>query len=278
MRRAFTLVELLIAVTILAILISLLLVALAGAKGAAGSAVCLSNLKQIGAAFTMYDFDYDAFPNGGEDWYSTYSWRFGVGGVHHYGLDDGGNAIWPEDMPLDLLVGARPLNAYVGRDRINGARDRVWQCPNDDGIFQPAAAEFGLPTHPWWKLNITDQDSGSVYAYLGTSYENNRFMYHDGGHGFGDPAGYVIHDYAMRDVDDLSMFVLCGDAGGITIAETGNWNPAKIRGDWHGMFKCQMATADGSARLFDILSSEDENGEVKPTTVNGYTFKRRIGH
>jgi len=54
MKRRFTLIELMIVVAIIAILISLLLPALKGARAKGQSAVCKSNLKQISYAMNMF--------------------------------------------------------------------------------------------------------------------------------------------------------------------------------------------------------------------------------
>ena len=110
-RRGFTLVELLVVITIIGILIGLLLPAIQSARESGRIAQCCNNLHQIGVAMQHHVTDHGTFPAGG--------WGYGwVGDADRgYGLQQPGGWIYNilsfmEQQPLhDLGLGLDPAGA-----------------------------------------------------------------------------------------------------------------------------------------------------------------------
>ena len=115
-RRAFTLVELLVVIAIIAVLIAILLPALQAAKRNANSVKCLSNLRQVGMAFQMYEADNKGM------------WPIAVHrNDGHIPVPNGLPEVrWPDQIARYIAA-----NKNIAYDRLDLMRERsvLWGCP-----------------------------------------------------------------------------------------------------------------------------------------------------
>lgn len=165
-RRAFTLIELLIVVAIIALLIGVLLPALSSARRTAQAVACGSNLKQLGAAMRMYLDDHNGTLPQLRVNPATGELTKGSEGVNVGALFGGKLGTLPF-LGIDQ-IGAerRPLNEYISD-----------AAPPSDTA--PTAANFEMPAFQspadagTTQAGLDAFDTSSVYNLIGTSYTLN---------------------------------------------------------------------------------------------------------
>jgi prepilin-type processing-associated H-X9-DG protein/prepilin-type N-terminal cleavage/methylation domain-containing protein len=90
--RAFTLVELVVVISIIGLVIAIMLPSLGRARSKAKAIVCVSNVRQLGIAWTCYTGDYDGFAMPGAETSKNIYWW---GKVKADGIDHKEGFIWP---------------------------------------------------------------------------------------------------------------------------------------------------------------------------------------
>ncbi len=238
--RAFTLIELLVVIAIIAILAALLLPALARAKEQGKIAQCLSNIRQVGLATSLYLGDFnDRYPpkrtkNGGN---TQLSWVGQAGLV----------------APYDQYSAAdRWLTPYlVKEDRLS--RVEVARCPSD-------------------KYSIANTGRSTFEDY-GTSYFANLYY----AEGKGNPVIYSLNvddDRTIKasDIQQPSRFVVFTSWGAFRVgwySEDIAKNPVLANMMWHQKsYRWNTLFGDGHASLMKFIPT---NG---PVSAN-YSFDRR---
>jgi prepilin-type N-terminal cleavage/methylation domain-containing protein len=241
-RPAFTLIELLVVIAIIAVLIGILVPALGAARRAARTSVCLSNLRQIQLAWTLYMNDYKGNMPVGKLPQYTYQTRFGWGGTHLYGTDASGNPIIPTPYQK-ILPGRRVMNPYFNEAELLEGKPKFFKCPSDTGLqklnFSTEIVE-PIVLGEWPKGTILDDMT--VFGQVGTSYEVNGVLY--------PVVSEVLKPRNERHIfTSPSRFVMLGDVGTMTAGQhpKEGWEIV-VHGWWHGYAKGNFAFLDGSAR------------------------------
>ena len=131
-RRGFTLVELLVVITVIGILMALLLPAVQAAREAARRSACGNNLKQIGLAILNFESAYKRLPVGGEgtDW-SSKSSKFSTQSLFTY-----------------LLPFIEKMDLYSAMDLTKSYRD-VADAPQNVAAAKAAISIYVCPSNPF---------------------------------------------------------------------------------------------------------------------------------
>lgn len=122
--KGFTLLELIVVISIISLFAALIFPILTVVRHKANQSVCQSNLRQIGQSFSMYLQDNDGhFPQAVDP------------------ADIQTPEIWSEEPEFQEIVSTLPLLQDVMQPYLRS--ERVWRCPSDTGF---EIADFtGLP-------------------------------------------------------------------------------------------------------------------------------------
>jgi prepilin-type N-terminal cleavage/methylation domain-containing protein/prepilin-type processing-associated H-X9-DG protein len=214
-RGAFTLVELLVVIGIIALLISLLLPSLNKAKKAANRTVCMSNFKQMFLAMQMYSSENRGwiFPVGDDD---------GSGRPRNFGAAHPPDKRWPVYVrAFNIKVPADPIKyvsqfgtfnntdypAGIASENIPVAFDakpytpRVMICPEDVDSFD--SHSYVLNAHladqrirfGTIRLGTARSSSNVIVAGEKKTQERDYFMNRDGFGGYNYEFQRVVEQY-----------------------------------------------------------------------------------
>jgi len=166
-RRGFTLVELLVVIGIIAVLIGILLPTLIGARRAAYTVQCSSNMKQLATAMLMYVQDNKGkFPAAASDEVA--------------GITPPGGWWWPDTLVQSNYIKGSNLNVY--KKTPSTTNDKVFSSSTPFRCPEGIPEEFG-------KL------SGNGQGDYPTSLVNNAYQIHNDSQRA--PAGFAVPSWYM---------------------------------------------------------------------------------
>ena len=129
MKRAFTLVEILIVLAVIGILAAIIFPAFLGARGKARTIACTSNLRQLGMAVDQYISDYDHYPRGLDP------------------ADKETPEIWKDEQAAQgVNFGAVRLLPDVMDPYVKTRQ--IWHCPSDTGFDVQELSHTPLDARP----------------------------------------------------------------------------------------------------------------------------------
>lgn len=246
-RRAFTLVELLVVIGIIALLISILLPALQRVKEQAARTLCLSNHKQMLTAIQLYGGD-------NKEKLPFCNWLSQEGGGGGQFRGPGWLYLWPAPGNVQQGLTQGPAKRRDGALWKYLKHEKVYKCPFDDengrGPVHPitsyglngAVNGYGRSPVPFFRASQFKSDDVVMWE-LDETYNGGANIFNDGSN---FPPEGITKRHGGRNARNYSgAIVSCfgGHAVWITVQE---YN--------------RLASASGRNRLWCVPSTVSQNG------------------
>ena len=173
-RPAFTLVELLVVITIIGILVAMMLPAMQSVREAAQRIECANHLRQIGLGFLAHHEATGAFPNGGAK-YDWSGWGDGRAWANCTPSSPASAHIVPAPFDQQDWSWGYQILPYVGETAL-------WQNPDDDLVRSTPTAIYFCPSR---RRPVVHYTPGNWGLRAMTDYDGNAGTCSYGGDGGG---------------------------------------------------------------------------------------------
>lgn len=245
-RKGFTLVELLVVISIIALLVSILMPALGKAREQAKDAICLVNTRSIGQTLQLYVMDFD-------DKFSP-TWFY----------DDGTGALWSKGETAKVMWQFTAQDYYQDPEILLCSKNK-----SPDPISPAGGAAADQPGEfsndekdPWGPTAWMDQLPvlGNKYAEFGPAYAGKPV------------SGYIVNDWLGDTGAAPSLAGTRPNHWKKIQSQNANDIPMVLDGGWYSGWPDSFAIPSP-----DPLDKVQFNGDGAQQAMNRFTFSRHRG-